>query len=104
MPIFGASVWALCHGDADRLAGILAESGTELPRLSPAPRRLQPILSVIPLQIFTHPLRWREGSTRISMSLMILVKWQRPSNIRSDLTRRRQLDPVVYSGIKGSVK
>ena len=104
MPIFGASVWALCPGDADRLAGILAESGTELPRLSPAPRQLQPILSVIPLQIFTHHLALARGINPDLYDLMIRVKWQRSSNIRSDLARSHQLGPVFYSDIRGSAK
>lgn len=55
----GASVWAVCHDGAD---ADLAAAGAELLRLPSALRRAQPILSIIPLQLFTYRLALARGA------------------------------------------
>ena len=54
----GASVWAICHGQANSLS----DAGADVLRLPSAPQRLQPILSVIPLQLFTYHLALARGT------------------------------------------
>ena len=55
----GASVWAIYRDGADTA---LAAAGAELLRLPTAPRRAQPILSIIPLQLFTYRLALVRGT------------------------------------------
>ena len=54
----GAPVWALCHAQSDELEA----AGAEVLRLPAASLRIEPILSVIPLQLFTYHLALARGT------------------------------------------
>ena len=54
----GAPVWALCHAQADELE----TAGAGVLRLPAAALRIEPILSVIPLQLFTYHLALARGT------------------------------------------
>ena len=54
----GAPVWALCHAEPDELEA----AGAEVLRLPRASLRIEPILSVIPLQLFTYHLALARGT------------------------------------------
>ena len=54
----GAPVWAICPDQSSALsdADALSSAGADILQIPAAPPRLQPILSVIPLQLFTYHL------------------------------------------------
>ena len=54
----GAPVWALCHAEPDELEA----AGADVLRLPGASSRIEPILSVIPLQLFTYHLALARGT------------------------------------------
>lgn len=54
----GAPVWAICPGQSDALA----EAGADVLQIPAGPPRLRPILSVIPLQLFTYHLALARGT------------------------------------------
>ncbi len=54
----GAPLWAICHGHADALAA----AGADVLRLPAAAPALEPVLNVIPLQLFTYHLALARGA------------------------------------------
>ena len=54
----GAPVWAIAHARADALS----EAGADVLRMPPTPPRLQPLISVITLQLFAYHLALARGA------------------------------------------